>query len=185
MSAPQYSTDYVTDPTDNAREVAAEVNHHATDYDPGQGNIGGPSYGGMPDVPANPYTEPVPDTFDQSNPQLSYTRGADKPIVNTRAQGARTIRTRSYFLPSLSGDGVLILQKNPKRLYADIVTTSTKVCIADDMAGLQGLAATNVGASFAIPANVPYAVRTTGEVFASSYAAAGTDILSIIEYLDL
>lgn len=182
MSAPEYTQDYVTDETDTARQVAAQVQHHATDFDPG--NPGGypATWGGMPDIPANQYGQAqaeVPTTFEQANPGLSYTRPEPRHLAYVRSLPVRSHRTRNYIVP-IAGDPIMILGNSPQRWKAVLSAASLGIYIADDPAALQGISATAAGNGFPLP--LAFTFESTSELFALAITAP--IVLGILEYID-
>lgn len=179
MSAPQYTTDYVTDPTDDARQVAAQVDHHASDYDPGNPTSYPANWGGMPNLPTSYQGDPVPESFEQAYPELSYTRGAPRVVTFVRSTPARTHRTRNYTIPFV-GDPIMILGRNESRWKTVLSAAALGIYVSDDPAALQGLSATNAGNGFPLPLAFTY--ESVSELFAMAITAP--IVLGVFDYID-
>lgn len=182
MSAPEYTQDYVTDETDTARQVHAQVDHHGTDFDPGNGGAYPANWGGMPAIPGDQYGQAaqlIPQTFEDANPALSYTRPAPRHVSYVRSQPARSHKTRNYLVPFV-GDPIMILGSNPQRWKTILSAAALGIFISDDPAALQGLSATNSGNGFPLPLSFIY--ESTSELFAMAVTAP--IILGIFDYID-
>lgn len=180
---PGYPDDYAQEPDNPARTVEAETTDWANNQDPGTGNIGGPSYSGMPNVVTERNKPPA--TFEQSNPDLQYTNAEPYGHASrVKPALAPTIRCRNYILnPPPTGQPVMILSKNSRRIGAMLSHNATTIVIADDPAAMSGLSATSYGDGFVLPP-LPFPIEATAELFAACTSGSPV-VLSVIEYIDL